>query len=756
MSIDDQEAKKGNASLSITNVTLSDQGMYKCLVIYSPEKQEKEILLKAQAAAVVKIHKKALLKNEKNILLCSIMGFYPRDIKVTWVRNGQTVSGSVLGNFQMNADSTWNLNSSVTITPTQTQDNPVITCQVEHESHRDPIQESFRVEYGVAPKVKLLSSHNGGEQIYVCEAQGFTPEAVGITWLLDGKRTEPPRRNADGSYNNWKLYRIDGKQQKRIENISCLVEHETLYNPIIETLTVTAENVEDSQTTSVVMAVILTMLLTLCVTAAALWVLIYKKKYFQWFQVSPMHKVQGSTGNEKMTLYCMASNCKKNVQVTWTVTEDGGLKVTVPDSETHSDGESDQLLSTYTVRTDQSQTDGLYNVITTLSITQTVSKHKNMEVVCTFLCDGKSRERCMKCSFNPLKPRLLAPIKLSLCDSRDVLCSVTLEKFYPRNIQINWSCGAGHYQELDTAKNNIVHNSDQRCNAESNCIVPGHLFKDPGFRVRVAWSHQSMDETEHREVSVTDFPWLPVMDEIIKPPLLLHSTEAKLQCTISGYFPGDLDVKWVRREAGKQELYEVSPSDKYKIPVMEITQQSDKTYTCTASLIVSVSALTEHGSEFICRVTPPTLVTPLEKRTGELSVTGIPVIRNLLQDGRYIILEVDRFYPRELGVIWERTDSKHGPYKRISDSDIENNSTVSSDGSYRVTSICDAMTLWYKVDRSDQYFKVIVEHEALKSPVQLIILRSAGNMFCDFLTLPFIVHNTEAHYNYHNLSSKQL
>ncbi|XP_075035146.1 uncharacterized protein LOC142097313 [Mixophyes fleayi] len=722
MSIDDQATKMGKASLSITNVTISDQGTYKCLVIYSPERQEKEIQLKAQAAPVVKIYKKALLKNEKNILLCSIMDFYPRDIKVTWLRNNQTVSGSVLGNFQMNADGTWNVNSSVTITPTQTQDNPVITCQVEHESLRDPIQDAFRVEYGVAPKVKLLSSHNGGEQIYVCEAQGFTPEAVEINWLLDGKRTEPPRRNADGRYNKCQLYRIDGKQQKRIENISCLVEHETLYNPIIETLT--AESEENSRTTSLVMAVILTMLLTLCVTAVAWWFLIYKKKYFQRFQVSHIHRDQRWTDDEKVTLCCLASNCNKDVQVTWTVTEDGGLKVTVPDSETHSDGESGQLLSTYTVRTDQSQTDGLYSVITTLSFTPTVSKHKNMEVVCTFLCDGKSRERRMRLSFNSLKPQLSAPIELSLCDSGDVLCSVTLEKFYPRNIQINWSRGVGHYQELDTAKNNITCNSDYTCNAVSECRVPGHLYKDPGFRVRVTWSHQSLDVSEHREVSATDFPWHPVMDEIIKPPLLLHSTEAKLQCTISGYFPGDLDVKWMRREAGKQELYEVSPSDKYKIPVMEITQQSDKTYTCTASLIVSVSVRPEHGSEFVCRVTHPTLVTPLEKRTGELSVTGIPVIRNLLQDDGYIILEVDSFYPRELGVIWERADSEHGPYRRISDSDIENNSTVSSDGSYRVTSICDAMTLLNKMDPSDKYFKAIVEHEALKSPVQRIILRS--------------------------------
>ncbi|XP_075035145.1 uncharacterized protein LOC142097312 [Mixophyes fleayi] len=728
VSIDEQELKRGNASLSIHNVTITDQGTYKCLVIYSPERQHKEIQLNILAVPTVGMNKKVLLRDERNLVQCSVTDFFPRDITVRWLRNGQDL-GSASEMFQMNADGTYNVNSSVTISPIEAKDNPVITCQVEHESLRDPLQDAFRVEYGAAPTVRVLSSMtpDGEEQIYVCEARGYSPEAVEINWLLDGKRSDPRRGSDNSLFDKEIYYRILLNKDKRPTQISCEVQHETLYSPITETQEVQVNSDCRRHCHFGLTAALLVLVLAAFGTLATLYYFITRKKLFQRFQVSHIHKMERWTEDKKVALYCVASNCTTDAVVTWTVMENGGEKLKISEAQAKKDAENTPFCSGYTMRTDRTQSpaDKLYNIITALSFKPDISKE--LEVTCNFSCDGRNKERSLKCSWNLKKPEMSAPINLSLSDSRDVLCSVTLEKFSPRDIKIIWSSGVGHYQKLDTIDGKIIQNSDNTFNIKSECRVPGHLFKDPGFKVRVTWSHQSLDVSEFREVSVADFPWRPVMDEIIKPPLLLHSTEAKLQCTISGYFPGDLAVKWMRREAGKQELYEVSPSDKYKIPVMEITQQSDKTYTCTASLIVSVSALTEHGSEFICRVTHPTLVTPLEKRTGELSVTGIPVIRNRLQDGGYIILEVDSFYPQELGVTWERADSESGPYKRIPDSDIETNSTESSDGSYRVTSICEAMTRLNKMDPSDKYFKAILEHGALKSPEVLIFLRSRGN-----------------------------
>ncbi|XP_077303633.1 uncharacterized protein LOC143923704 isoform X2 [Lithobates pipiens] len=48
ISIDEEEARQGNVSLTIHNVTIDDQGTYKCLVIYSSNKGVKEIQLNIQ------------------------------------------------------------------------------------------------------------------------------------------------------------------------------------------------------------------------------------------------------------------------------------------------------------------------------------------------------------------------------------------------------------------------------------------------------------------------------------------------------------------------------------------------------------------------------------------------------------------------------------------------------------------------------------------------------------------------------------
>ncbi|PIO13190.1 hypothetical protein AB205_0179430 [Aquarana catesbeiana] len=204
------------------------------------------------------------------------------------------------------------------------------------------------------------------------------------------------------------------------------------------------------------------------------------------------------------------------------------------------------------------------------------------------------------------------------------------------------------------------------------------------------------------------------MDDI-EVPSLVHNREAKLRCVIRGYFPDNLEVKWLRREAGKPELYEVSTGDRYKIPVLEITQESDKTYTCTSFLIVSVLVKTEHKSEFICRVTHPILETPLEKRTGELTVTGIPTVTRK-QNGKYLIAEISHFFPEKITVTWSRTKQKSGlenkfvPYeeKEYTVSDLRHE----SDGTFSLTSSAK------KTFNDTKLYKLTVTHESMKSLIE--------------------------------------
>ncbi|XP_066433993.1 uncharacterized protein [Eleutherodactylus coqui] len=206
------------------------------------------------------------------------------------------------------------------------------------------------------------------------------------------------------------------------------------------------------------------------------------------------------TADNRVTLFCMASKLPKDMQVTWKILGKDGENI-ISDPTQARDEEAALIKgSDYIVDTDRSHSDKLHHTISTLSFTPVISKHKDMEVFCMFHCDRRSEERSLKCSFTLEKPEVSGPIQMSLGDDRDVLCSVSLRNFYPKDMQIKWSHGPGYFQDVKTIHETITNNKDFTFNVRSECRVPGDLFKDQGYRVRATWNHQA--ESGQQEVSI--------------------------------------------------------------------------------------------------------------------------------------------------------------------------------------------------------------------------------------------------------------
>ncbi|KAM4024173.1 uncharacterized protein ACNLHF_025120 [Anomaloglossus baeobatrachus] len=716
--IDEPAAKQGNASLTIRHVTITDKGTYTCTVVYSPNTDAKKIQLNILAVPVVKIQKNAVQKGVTSLFQCSITNFFPKDMKVTWLKNGNILSASTQED-KTNADMTFTRNSSVNVPFLEVTGNPKITCKVEHEYLQDPIEDSYIVKYGAAPTVSIKTSKSldGNDQIYMCEAMNYSPEEVTMRWLLDGKRIDFPPQNNNGYFNKEIYHLVQLYGNNPPSEISCEVQHETLNSPIRITEEV---KLESDCKRSCHFGIIGVLAVLLVISLPGLWY--FMKKDLQKFQVGHIHRVQ--TGDDKVTFYCTASNCPNDVRVTWTIVDSNKEKIIVTDDRPEGDEEAALIArSDYKVETDRSREDNIHHAISTLSFTPIISKHKEIQVSCAFLCNKQTQEKSITSSFTFKKPEMPDRLQMSLGDNGDVLCSVFLQNFYPKDIEIKWSHGLGHFQEIETLSEKYTKNDDFTFNVRSECRVPGHLFKDQGFRVQVKWSHEN--ETGQQEVSITDSLWRPVMGEIEKPAFT-DGKEANLRCTVSGYFPDVLDVKWLRRNEKSQEFCVMSDRDKYKIPVMEATQQEDKTFTYTACLNVSVSAATDYGAEYMCRVKHPTLKTPLEKRTGAIRVIGIRAVNVKRVDTHKMRAEVSHFTPNKIKITWSRTDKGNKNYEEYKDASL----TIlpNNDGSH--TTISDMTMKTHKeTPLEKKYYKVVVEHAASSSVIEKIVLRESGGFY---------------------------
>ncbi|XP_066433991.1 uncharacterized protein [Eleutherodactylus coqui] len=334
----------------------------------------------------------------------------------------------------------------------------------------------------------------------------------------------------------------------------------------------------------------------------------------------------------------------------------------------------------------QRQPDSTYSCTASLLFTPTL-KDGESEVICRV--DHPSLEGPLERSTGPLrvqgKPKSRKPISVTL-GKEEVKCSLVLERFYPRDIQITWDCVSEQETQCCPSTERFTTNMDKSYGVTSDCRIPEKDLKNPNVKVRVMWIHESMDDPGSREMAIRDegFPWRPVIQEVPVPHVLMGQPNT-LQYNISGYYPDALTVSWYKKDKGALESVPVH--DKYKTSVTESQRQPDSTYSCTASLLFTPT-LKDGESEVICRVDHPSLEGPLERSTGPLRVQGKPKSRKpisvtLGKEEVKCSLVLERFYPRDIQITWvcvsEQETQRCPSTERF---------TTNMDKSYGVTSDC--------------------------------------------------------------------
>ncbi|CAK6966085.1 uncharacterized protein LOC125885525 [Scomber scombrus] len=150
--VDKMRLLKSDASLLLHNVTVGDEGLYKCRII-TPEFYTETTSLEVLARPSVSLPENAAVtEGEEKTIQCDITSYYPKKLSVTWlIQNGShTVHAGVSRLFRVctemavhNPDGTYSIRSSITLhSSAVTHRNIHIICQVEHQTYSSPYSTS--------------------------------------------------------------------------------------------------------------------------------------------------------------------------------------------------------------------------------------------------------------------------------------------------------------------------------------------------------------------------------------------------------------------------------------------------------------------------------------------------------------------------------------------------------------------------------------------------------------------------------------
>ncbi|XP_069840518.1 uncharacterized protein [Dendropsophus ebraccatus] len=452
------------------------------------------------------------------------------------------------------------------------------------------------------------------------------------------------------------------------------------------------------------------------------------------------------TQGKKVTLQCPVSYCTEDVTVAWTVTDvDGNVQEVSSDAARPLKEREALKTSGYFLvnEMDESDVEGLFHVTSMMRFIPRVRKHYGCLITCTVISGGETKTQTFKPKSIHAKPQVLDPVEVTLTDSGDVRCALTLQNFYPKHITVRWTTEQNPLESNE----DLQENADGTYNIRSLCPVQGSLLTDTDCKLSVIWSHRAMKGKETRVLSWRDqansFPWRPFIQAVPVPHVLMGQVST-FQYNTSGYYPDAVTVHWYKKEKGAPGSASLHDDNKYKTLVTESQRQPDGTYSCTASLRFTPT-LRDQESEIICLVEHPSLETPLEGSSGPLCVQGKPKNRKPVRvtagNGEMIYsLILENFYPRDIQITWLCGSEQVTQTFPSTEEYITN-----MDKSYSVTSDCRVPENYLK----DPNIRICVtwNHESMDDPgSREMSIRDKDYPYRPQVTIqvPPLYNNTEA------------
>ncbi|CAI9541294.1 unnamed protein product, partial [Staurois parvus] len=146
----DKDLQQGNASLSIPNIQITDEGNYRCFVIFTPDSGSATSTLQVSVKPQMRLsYDRQIEDGITGSVHCEVSNFYPEAVKIRWVKSSKSNSrnsplerdNSVI--FR-NSDGTFSETSELIVEPTTgPEPGDVLFCIVSHRSLEEEMTLSF-------------------------------------------------------------------------------------------------------------------------------------------------------------------------------------------------------------------------------------------------------------------------------------------------------------------------------------------------------------------------------------------------------------------------------------------------------------------------------------------------------------------------------------------------------------------------------------------------------------------------------------
>ncbi|XP_069840489.1 uncharacterized protein [Dendropsophus ebraccatus] len=642
-------------------------------------------------------------KNVEQKLVCYVSGFYPESIAVNWLLN-RTVEKSEIK--RINSSS---LEAVLSFTPTEENWGQELSCEVQHGTLLHPQHESLTV-LGKDLKTKykglvvlvavLLSSLLGAGTIlfYVYSyRQKRRPKLRTITQSMDGSFS----LNVDHFYPKeisvtWEVFQPpSSKTPQTLESTDLMQENQDgTYN-----VTSTTESLRDKINARE----------EYMVRATVTHQKLKEPLYREW------------TNHNKDNTYLMSSPELGDI-VTPNLLVDGQAQLQCTISHFYPDDltvswirkvmDNEEIITTtekykIILHKSQQQRDKTFTCTACLVLTPSL-EDQGSEIICrvTHPSLAQPTQRSTGQLQVWAKPTIDQPIRLFINDSGDVTATLSLLRFYPKDIMITWSDGRS--LEKKPSQETVTDNPDGTFSTNTECKIPGMVLEEKDFKIKVTWKHETMEKAECREMFIghQDFPWYPRIVDMT-PLILQKGKKTTITCKISEFFPNKLTVTWYEKRGTSEKQ---CIDGRYNISCTQ-ERTGDNSYSCSSSL--SFTALSQSDDvEYICRVSHPSLQSPIERSTGKAMVIVIPQMEKPVKftlsglEKVKCSLKLKKFYPSDVKITWTYGEINNEPLPST-------RKLIQTDGEQTFAAKSECIITW-------RYFisgvRVTWEHQSLTSP----------------------------------------